>query len=197
MKNFFKSLLVVLLGCWIVAVTAEDRIGVVDLEKIFREYHKSRSVESFINQRAEAVRAYLTQLQKQLNELRASARKLGTDAVNPALSENEKLIAQKNADDALRKVRAKEAEIQLYVNEVSRERKELESKKRAEIMADIHAEIKRRAAVRGFNFIIDKYGRTLNDQPALLLFPAGRDISDEVIRELNRTAPKNKTEVKR
>ena len=197
MKNFFKSLLVVLLGCWIVAVTAEDRIGVVDLEKIFREYHKSRSVESFINQRAEAVRAYLTQLQKQLNELRASARKLGTDAVNPALSENEKLIAQKNADEALRKVRAKEAEIQLYVNEVSRERKELESKKRAEIMADIHAEIKRRAAVRGFNFIIDKSGRTLNDQPALLLFPAGRDISDEVIRELNRTAPKNKTEVKR
>ena len=197
MKNFFKSLLVVLLGCWIVAVTAEDRIGVVDLEKIFREYHKSRSVESFINQRAEAVRAYLTQLQKQLNELRASARKLGTDAVNPALSENEKLIAQKNADDALRKVRAKEAEIQLYVNEVSRERKELESKKRAEIMADIHAEIKRRAAVRGFNFIIDKSGRTLNDQPALLLFTAGRDISDEVIRELNRTAPKNKTEVKR
>ena len=197
MKNFFKSLLVVLLGCWIVAVTAEDRIGVVDLEKIFREYHNSRSVESFINQRAEAVRAYLTQLQKQLNELRASARKLGTDAVNPALSENEKLIAQKNADEALRKVRAKEAEIQLYVNEVSRERKELESKKRAEIMADIHAEIKRRAAVRGFNFIIDKSGRTLNDQPALLLFPAGRDISDEVIRELNRTAPKNKTEVKR
>ena len=64
-------------------------------------------------------------------------------------------------------------------------------------MADIHAEIKRRAAVRGFNFIIDKSGRTLNDQPALLLFPAGRDISDEVIRELNRTAPKNKTEVKK
>ncbi|MBR7106853.1 MAG: OmpH family outer membrane protein [Lentisphaeria bacterium] len=197
MKNFFKSLLAVLLVCWIAAVSAEDRIGVVDLEKIFREYHKSRSVENFINQRAEAVRAYLTQLQKQLNELRASARKLGTDAVNPALSESEKLITQKNADEALRKVRAKEAEIQLYVTEVSRERKELERKKRAEIMADIHAEIKRRAAVRGFNFIIDKSGRTLNDQPALLLFPAGRDISDEVIRELNRTAPKNKTEVKK
>lgn len=197
MKTFFKSLLAVLLVCWIAAVSAEDRIGVVDLEKIFREYHKSRSVENFINQRAEAVRAYLTQLQKQLNELRASARKLGTDAVNPALSESEKLITQKNADEALRKVRAKEAEIQLYVTEVSRERKELERKKRAEIMADIHAEIKRRAAVRGFNFIIDKSGRTLNDQPALLLFPAGRDISDEVIRELNRTAPKNKTEVKK
>ena len=64
-------------------------------------------------------------------------------------------------------------------------------------MADIHAEIKRRAAVRGFNFILDKSGRTLNDQPAVIVFPAGCDISDEVIRELNRTASKHKTEVKR
>ena len=197
MRKFFKSLLVILIGCCAVAVSAEDRIGVVDLERIFREYHKSRSVENFINQRAEAVRAYLSQLQKQLNELRAAARKLGTDAVNPALSESEKRAVQQKADDALRKVRAKEAEIQLYVSEVSRERKELESNKRAEIMADIHAEIKRRAAVRGFNFILDKSGRTLNDQPAVIVFPAGRDISDEVIRELNRTASKHKTEVKR
>lgn len=192
MGRFFKFLLLpVLLMMISSAASGADRIGVVDLERVFREYHKSRSVEEFINQRADAVRTYLAQMKTQLDSLRAEARKLGTDAANPALNETERRAARSRAAEAARKVRAKEAEIELYSSEVARDMRELESKKRAEIMADINAEVKRRATARGFNFIIDKSGRSLNAQPVLIVFPAGRDISDEVIRELNRTAPKN------
>ena len=63
-------------------------------------------------------------------------------------------------------------------------------------MADINAEVRRRANIRGFNFILDRSGKTLNGQPALLVFPNDRDITAEVIRELNRTAAKTKQEKK-
>lgn len=199
MSRFFRLTLLSLL----IVITAfgahgADRIGVVDLEKVFREYHKSRAVEDFINQRAEAVRAYLKQMRGELELLRREMHKLGTEAGNPALSGSESGKLRQRADEAVRKVKAKEAEIQLYSTQVSREMRELENKKRLEIMADINAEIKRRSAVRGFNFILDRSGKTLNGQPALLYYPEERDITAEVIRELNRTSSiKKPTENKR
>lgn len=188
MNKLFKAFLVLAIAvCGQIAFSA-DRIGTVDLEKVFREYHKSRAVEEFINQRADAVRTYLNQMREQLKTLRAEMHKLGTNAGNPALSASELANAKRLADDAIRKVKAKEAEIELYTSQVTREIRELENKKRQEIMADINAEVRRRAAVRGFNFVMDSSGKTLNGQPALVVVPAERDITAEVIRELNRTA---------
>lgn len=188
MNKLFKAFLVLAVVVCATVAFAADRIGTVDLEKVFREYHKSRAVEEFINQRADAVRTYLNQMREQLKTLRTEMHKLGTNAGNPALSASELANAKRLADDAIRKVKAKEAEIELYTSQVTREIRELENKKRQEIMADINAEVRRRAAVRGFNFVMDSSGKTLNGQPALVVVPAERDITAEVIRELNRTA---------
>lgn len=196
MGSVLKKLLPVAALCAFFTVQGADRIGTVDLEKVFREYHKSRAVEEFINRRADAVRAYMNQLREQLRKLNADMHRLGTDASNPALSASELDKARRAAAEAEQKVKAKTAEIQLYSTQVAKEIRELETKKRQEIMADINAEIRRRANVRGFNFILDKSGKTLNAQPAVLYSPADRDITAEVIRELNRTAAKPKQEKK-
>ena len=188
MNKLFKAFFALVLILGGAVSFAADRIGTVDLEKVFREYHKSRAVEEFINQRADAVRTYLNQMREQLKNLRTEMHRLGTNAGNPALSSAELANARKLSDDAVRKVKAKEAEIELYTSQVTREIRELENKKRQEIMADINAEVRRSAAVRGFNFVMDSSGKTLNGQPALVVVPAERDITAEVIRELNRTA---------
>lgn len=196
MLNKFKTFPVILALLAFFNVQGADRIGTVDLEKVFREYHKSRAVEEFINRRADAVRAYMKQMSEQLKKLQSEMYRLGTDAGNPALNAVDLAKAKKAAADAEAKVKAKAAEIQLYSTQVTKEIRELENKKRQEIMADINAEVRRRANIRGFNFILDRSGKTLNGQPALLVFPNDRDITAEVIRELNRTAAKTKQEKK-
>ena len=197
MGSVLKKLLPVLALCAFFTVQGADRIGTVDLEKVFREYHKSRAVEEFINRRADAVRAYMNQLREQLKKLNTEMHRLGTEASNPALSTVELDKARRAALEAEQKVKAKTAEIQLYSTQVAKEIRELENKKWQEIMADISAEIRRRANVRGFDFILDKSGKTLNAQPTVLYSPADRDITAEVIRELNRTAAKPKQEKKK
>ena len=196
MLSKFKTIPVILALLTFFSVQGADRIGTVDLEKVFQEYHKSRAVEEFINQRAAAVRAYMKQMSEQLKKLQSEMHRLGTDATNPALNAADLTRAKKAAADAKAKVKAKAAEIQLYSTQVTKEISELENKKRREIMADINAEIRRRANIRGFNFIIDSSGKTLNGQPALLVSPGDRDITAEVIRELNRTAANPKQEKK-
>jgi len=181
----------------LVAVTvsaASPRIAVVDLRRVFKEYYKSRIAEEFIKQQAESARLYLGQLTKQLEALRADARRLGTNAMNQALDPALKAKADADAAAALRKVAEKEAEIKLYTGERAREIQELEQRRRAEIIADIRAEVNRRAVVGGYELVLDSSGMTTNDLPAVLVSPAKNDISNAVIRELNRNASKPKSQ---
>ena len=59
-------------------------------------------------------------------------------------------------------------------------------------MVDIQRAVSRRATAEGYNFVIDRSGKTLNGQPAVIFYPAKNDITDAVLRELNRTAVKPK-----
>ncbi len=193
-----RALILFLMLGAVFSAVAGSRIAVVDLKRVFDEYYKSRIAEEFIKQQTEAAKVYLGLLTKQLESLKSDLRRIGTNAGNLALDPAQKAKAEADAEAAARKVRSKEAEIELYINERKREILKLESRKRAEIIGDIRAEIKRRAAAGGYDFVLDSSGFTTNEQPPVLLFPEKNDISDLVIRELNRTAstPKKTTSTK-
>ena len=185
-------LLLLLAGAVCSGFAAGPRFAVIDLRRVFKEYYKSRIAEEFIKQQAEAARSYLGQLTRQLETLGAEARRLETNARNMALDPAQRSKAESEAAEAVRKVRAKEAEIQLYARERKQEMDNLDARKRAEILGDIKAEIGRRAAAEGYDWVFDSSGFTTNDQPAVLLFPEKNDISAAVIRELNRGAAQPK-----
>ncbi|MBE6388726.1 MAG: OmpH family outer membrane protein [Lentisphaerae bacterium] len=188
MKKILFTLLI--FAAVVNAAASGIRIATVDMDRVFKEYYKSRIAEEFLSRQAEAARLYMGQLNTSLEALRAEARKLGTNALNRALSEEAQKKAADAADEAMAKVKAKETEISLYTNERLRELRRLEQERRSEILADIRREIERRAAVENYTFVLDSSGRSANNLPVVLVYPKANDISDAVIRELNRTAAK-------
>jgi len=164
------------------------RIGVVDLGRIFKEYYKSRIAEEAIRNQGETYRKYLGQLNEQLQKLVTEERVARLNSQNIALSPEEQRKAAAAERNAVNRVREKRAEIELYVQSRGDALRDLEKRKRAEIMNDIHAEIRRRALAEGYDFVFDRSGHTTNDQPALILAPPDADFTDAVVRELNRTA---------
>ncbi len=184
-----KFLCVLLSLCAAVTVTAAElRIAVIDLDRVFREYYKSRIAEEFLTRQAEAARLYMTQLNTRLEAQRSEARRLETNALNPALSEADRRSAAEAAATARAQVRATENEISLYTNERMRELRRLEEERRREIIEDIQREVRRRAAAENYTFVFDCSGKSANDLPVVLVYPQANDISDAVIRELNRAA---------
>ena len=174
-------LLAAFLCAGIAAQAAEvQRFAVVNLEKVFREYRKSRIAEDAFKQQAEVYRNYFVKQQGLLVQLRKQAEQLQEEARNPALSEADR---SKAGADAV----VKEAELKLYAAERLRTMRDAEQKKREEVFADIYKEIDRRAAAEGFTFVLDSSGKTMNEQPTVLRFPASCDLTEAVIRELNRT----------
>ncbi|MBQ7208386.1 MAG: OmpH family outer membrane protein [Lentisphaeria bacterium] len=167
--------------------SAESRIAVIDLERVFREYYKSRIAEDVIRQQATAYRTYLARLNEELRKLGEAARTAQSNALNIALAPAEKQKVEQEAIAARNAVREKEAEIKLFVEERSADMRRLENTKRAQIMTEIRREVAKRASAEGFEFVIDSSGKTMNDQPALLVYPERCDITNSVLRELNRS----------
>ena len=167
---------------------ADSKIAVVNLEKVFREYYKSKIAEDAIRRQAGIYRDYMTKLAKELKAAQETAENARADALNIGLSAAERSKAEKRAAGALRVVTEKRAAIDLYRSGRTKDMQKLEADKRTEIMNDIKAELRKRAAAGGYSFVFDCSGKTTNDQGALLIYPESHDITSEVISNLNRGA---------
>ena len=180
-------------ACSLLAATAfgtEHRIAVVDLERVFREYYKSRIAEETIRTQGETYRSYLLQLNDRREKLRVELRIAVQNAQNIALTQEEMLKARQLAAKLEAELKALDSEIELYQANMIKSIRELEQRKRAEIVEDIRRCLRKRAAAEGYLYVFDSSGRTMNEQPALLIFPETCDLTRVVIEDLNRTAVK-------
>ena len=178
-------------ACSLLAATAfgtERRIAVVDLERVFREYYKSRIAEETIRTQGETYRSYLLQLNDRREKLRVELRIAIQNAQNIALTPDEMRKARQLAAKLEAELKALDTEIELYQANMIKSIRELERVKRAEIVADIRKCVRKRAAAEGYLYVFDSSGRTMNEQPALLVFPEACDLTRVVIEDLNRTA---------
>ncbi|MBP5532198.1 MAG: OmpH family outer membrane protein [Lentisphaeria bacterium] len=170
--------------------SGSERIAVVDLEKVFREYYKSRIAEDTIRSQGETYRGYLVQLNDRREKLRTEARIAIRNSQNVALAAEERLKARQQAAKLEATLKELDTEIELYQENMIKAMRELERVKRAEIVADIEKCVRKRAAAEGYLYVFDSSGKTMNEQPALMMFPASCDLTQVVIEDLNRTAVK-------
>ena len=170
--------------------SGSEKIAVVDLDKVFREYYKSRIAEDTIRSQGETYRGYLVQLNDRREKLRAEARIAIQNSQNVALAAEERLKARQLAAKLEATLKELDTEIELYQENMIKAMRELERNKRAEIVADIEKCVRKRAAAEGYLYVFDSSGKTMNEQPALMIFPASCDLTKVVIEDLNRTAVK-------
>ena len=186
--KFFAALFAAL--CLATVASGSEKIAVVDLEKVFREYYKSRIAEETIRSQGETYRGYLVQLNDRREKLRAEVRVAIRNSQNFALAAEERLKAQQQAAKLEAQLKELDSEIELYQENMVKSIRELERAKRAEIVADIEKCVRKRAAAEGYLYVFDSSGKTMNEQPALLVFPPSCDLTKVVIEDLNRTAVK-------
>ncbi len=79
-------------------------------------------------------------------------------------------------------------QMEQFVKDRGKQLSELENKQREEIIKEITQEVKRRAALDGYTLVLDRSGRTTNNISAVVFYQNTLDITEAVLRELNRGA---------
>ncbi|MDD2478717.1 MAG: OmpH family outer membrane protein [Victivallaceae bacterium] len=176
---------VLLLACC--RLTATDlKIAVIDMDKVFQNYIRTKTVDSTLKQQSEIYRSWLKKLNDSMIKLDEQFKVLRNDSQNIALSETERESKRFEAQKKYRELQEKKVEIEQYSQEKTRQLKELETKKREEILKEINQEVKRRATLEGYSLVLDSSGKTLNAIPSIIYFNSQMDITEPVLRDLNR-----------
>ena len=188
MKKLFLTLLTAAVFAGIVPVKAADqslKIAVIDMNRVFQEYNKTKINEAKLKKQAEIYKEYSTQLAQSLAKLRQEFVKLRDDSQNMVYTAAERENRRMNAQEKYRQAAAKEAELREYNRERQRQLRDEYEKLRSSILADISNVVSAKCLAEGYGLVLDKSGRSLNNIPLVVYSSKMLDITESVIKTLN------------
>jgi outer membrane protein len=170
--------------------TQPGRIATVDLNRVFNEYYKTPVASGKLKDQAEG-------FNKEHEEMQADLRK-AIDDLNKLRDESEK--AEYSAEVKEQKKKA----VQEKLGEADKKRRDLEEYRRSHqkiledatqrmrqgILKEINDVITKESKDAGYQLVFDKSGNTLNGVPTLVYSQDSLDITDDIIKILNKNAPK-------
>jgi outer membrane protein len=165
------------------------KIASVDMSKVFDEYYKTKKAQAELKERATACEKELRDQENELKKLGEQIKKLQEDAENPAFtsdkkSENRKLIESKTSEG-----RIKAQQFNEMIQSRKKELDEQRSKMQLTLVDEITKSIQEKARKEAYSMIVDKTGRTLSGVSSFIYVQDSLDITAEVIKQLNGSAP--------
>ena len=161
------------------------KIAVIDMNRVFQEYNKTKINEAKLKKQAEIYKEYSTQLAQSLSKLRQEFVKLRDDSQNMVYTAAERENRRMNAQEKYRQAAAKEAELREYNRERQRHLRDEYEKLRSSILADISNVVSAKCLAEGYGLVLDKSGRSLNNIPLVVYSSKMLDITESVLKTLN------------
>jgi Skp family chaperone for outer membrane proteins len=179
-----KSFLFLLLLCTFM-LSAQQRIATVDMDKLFRDYYKTKIVEANLKRQADVYKEYALKLQEEIKRLHRQYLELRDASLNVVLTEAARENKRLAARDKYNELSAKQNELKSYNREKQAQLRDDQEKQRAKILSDIQAVIKNRAVLGGYQFVMDNKALSISGLPLLLYSDPATDITASVLKELN------------
>ena len=186
MKKFLLATLPFILVLPGAAFAQENKVGMVDMERIFKEHPRTKEAEVKFNESKTAVK-------KEFDE-KADAYKKALDDVNrikmqldaPTLSAEAKAAKAKEREDKISGIQTMERDINLFRQTREQDFQQQVQKVRDEILKEITEVIMERVKAKDLDYVFDKSGTSTNGLSPILYSRENYDFTGEVIAALNK-----------
>lgn len=192
--RFFTGLLLLVFS---LAVSAEEfKVAVIDMEKVFQEYYKTKIADANLKRQAEIYKQYSDKLNESLLKLQEEFKSLRDAAQNIALSDVERENRRLGAQDKYRQLKEKEEELKQYSTDKQTQLRDQYEEQRGVLLGEIKETIQRRCKAEGYMLVLDMSGKTLNNIPSIVYSSPVLDLTESVLKEINMAAENKKEEKK-
>lgn len=177
--------------CFLAATPAQAqmKVGVVDMNKVFSDYYKTKDAETRINEARGAAKKEMDDRMEARNKMLEEINTLNKDMENKSLSAPAREEKSKQRDDKIAEVRNLEREITEFKNTRERQLQEQAVRMRNGIVEEIMKIVNDRQKTDGYDMVFDKSGSSLNGVPLILFAKDGMEFTNEVVTALNKTKP--------
>ena len=164
------------------------KIGIVDMQRVFAEYHKTKESEKRLDLEKHTVQKELNERNARYRELIEQYQECAAAVADPAISEELRAEKKKKAQGIAAEARSLEREKADFSRRRQQQLLEQTSRMREGLVEEILVVIRERAQLGGYDVVFDKSGRGVGGIPFLLCSRDAVDISSDIVGILNRTA---------
>jgi outer membrane protein len=171
------------------ATVAAGAIAVVDLKKVFDGYWKTKQADLNLKERA-------GELDKKRKEMVADYQKSGDEykklvesASDSAVSIEERDKRKKSAEGKLRELQEIEQSIGQFDRSARTQLGEQQRNMRDKIVVEIRELVNKKARAVGYAAVLDSAAESAVGTPIVLFNASLPDLTEEIISQLNATAP--------
>lgn len=168
---------------------AQDlKVGIVDMNRVFSEYYKTKDAEKRVNEDKSAAKKELDERAaryKDLMEKWNGKQKLINDKL---VNEELRQQGQKEAANIASEIKSLERDMDEFRRRRETQLQEQVGRMRKGLLEDIKIRIEDRAKRDNYDIIFDKSGKSPIGVNFLLFSKDGVDFTDDVLKELNKNA---------
>jgi outer membrane protein len=176
-------------GCFSLCALAQTKVAVINLKAVFDGYWKTKQADIQLKDRQgdfEKARKGLIDDYQKANE---DYRKLVESSNDRAVSAEEREKRKKDADGKLLDIREIEQNIQAFDRNMTQTLRDQQKRMRDNILKDIRQVIDAKSKSNGYTLVIDTAAETVNLTPFVLYNTGSPDLTEDVLSQINSTAP--------
>ncbi|MFT4547350.1 MAG: outer membrane protein [Verrucomicrobiales bacterium] len=174
----------------LVAASAQDlKVGIVDMTRVFQEYHKTKDAEKKVNDGKAIAKKELDERNARYKQLIEKYQNYVEEMKETGISEELRAQKQQDATDVASEARSLEREKKEFAERRQRQLLEQVERMRKAILEEIRELVQDMAKEQNYDLVFDKSGLGSRGIPFLLHSKDGVDFSDGVIKKLNANAP--------
>ena len=167
----------------------QSKIATVDLRKIFENYYKTKLATADVQQHADELDKDYANMAADLKKRSEDYQTLVDSANDQAVSQDERDRRRQAAQDQLKQLQESKANIDQFERQAQITISDQRTRMRDNILQEIKKVVADKAKAAGDTIVFDTAAETVNGTPAILFASGDNDLTDDVLKQLNSTAP--------
>ncbi len=192
MKTLLRTLLTLAtLAVGSIALQAQPavKLVVVDMAKVFDGHYKSEEANIKFRDAEQKAQEQAEELRKQGQTLVEEYKEIVEQAKNTLLTAEARSKAEADAQKKLEDIQRKQTDVQNFIQNTQRSLQQRIGTHRDLLLEEISKHVVEVAKRNGATLVLDKSGPSVFRIPVVLYADAAYDITDEVIKEVNKDRP--------
>lgn len=165
------------------------KLVVVDMAKAYDGYYKSEAGNAKLHDAEKMAQEQVEELNKQGQTLVEEYKELIDQSKSTVLTQEARTKAEGEAQKKLDEIQQKQAAVQDFTNKTRGSLQQRMKTLRDALLEEITKAVNEIAKRKGATLALDKSGPTLFGIPAVLYADSSYDITDDVIKEINKDRP--------
>ncbi|WP_395743399.1 OmpH family outer membrane protein [Prosthecobacter sp.] len=186
-----RSVFTALLLATVSLPAADLKIGVIDMSKVFQEFHKTKTAAEKYKANFDKAGQEMNERQEKYKVLATEIQKLQKVGQDPIITPEQRAKYNAELNEKVKEIRALEMEMQEFAERRHQQLKQEDMTIRKGLYEEILVVVRAQSEKGGYDFVFDKTGVSLSTVPILVYVKPGSstDLTDQLIVELNKDAP--------